>query len=97
LYFTLTAWTHNLKYIKQPHIRFTDADLDMELCRYDLEGANTGTQTAVVMAKLHRADENANWQVLAIGDIGPGNAKDYTPIKGKFSIITIYSFFRIHC
>ena len=66
MYFTMTAWTHNLKYIKQPYVRFTDDELDMELCRYNLEDQDTGTNTAVIMCKLSRDSPNEVWSVLAI-------------------------------
>jgi len=80
LYFTITAYTTTLKDIKQPFIRFTDADLDQELCRYDLETVDTGTNTAVVMCKLYRDSPKSNWQVKALGNIGMGRASNYGPI-----------------
>lgn len=88
LYLTITAFTTTLKEIKRPYIRFTDADLDQELCRYDLEQTDTGNHTAVVMAKLCRPDPKQPWRVLALGEICEGRASNYGPlvktIKEKF-------------
>jgi stress response protein SCP2 len=81
LWFTITAYTTTLKDIKQPYIRFTDADSSQELCRYDLEQNATGNNTAVIMCKLHRDSAKGNWNVLAIGHIGSGRASNYEPIK----------------
>lgn len=80
LYITITAFTTTLKDIKRPYIRFTDADLDQELCRYDLEATDTGTHTAVVMAKLCRPNPTQPWKVLALGEICEGRASNYTPL-----------------
>lgn len=80
LYFTITAWTTTLKDIKQPYIRFTDSDLNQELCRYDLESKDTQLKTSVVMCKLFRESSKSNWKVLAIGHVGFGRADNYAPI-----------------
>jgi len=88
LYFIITAWTGLLTDILHPYILFNDPDTKQELCRYQFEEKDTGTNTAVIMAKLYRKKVGGQWEVVAIGHLGMGNAANYAPIyediKKKF-------------
>eukprot|EP00479_Gromia_sphaerica_P000645 TRINITY_DN107_c0_g1_i7.p1 TRINITY_DN107_c0_g1~~TRINITY_DN107_c0_g1_i7.p1 ORF type:complete len:202 (+),score=26.10 TRINITY_DN107_c0_g1_i7:211-816(+) len=82
LWFTLSGWTTTLDQIKQPYIRFTDADLDMELCRYNLGGTrDKHLYTCVIMCVLYRVTPSSNWKVKALGNVGQGRASNYNPIR----------------
>jgi hypothetical protein len=83
IFLTLSAWTTTLKEIVRPEIRCYDPDERSAepLCRYELDGKATGQQTAVTMARIHRAKAGARWQVTAIGELGMGRAGDYGPIR----------------
>jgi len=88
LFFILSAWTGLLTNILHPYILFNDPDTKQELCRYQFAEKDTGNSTSVIMAKLFRKKEGGQWEVLAIGHLGLGNASNYDPIfqdiKTKF-------------
>ncbi|PRP87038.1 hypothetical protein PROFUN_04774 [Planoprotostelium fungivorum] len=80
LWFIMTAFTGDLKDIKQPFVRFTDEDSDEELCRYNLESQSTGSNTAIIMCSMTRIGSE-QWSVKAIGHIGMGKVPTYGPIE----------------
>lgn len=86
LWFTMTAFTGDLTDIKQPFVRFTDASTDEELCRYDLESVDTGTNLAIIMCSMNRLSAN-QWSVKAIGHIGMGKAGSETSYAPLFKDI----------
>jgi stress response protein SCP2 len=81
LFFTVSAWTTTLQAISQPTCHLHDVDNDYEMCRYKLEGTNTGNKTAVIMCKLHRFSPSSRWELTTIGHVGFGRAGNYTSIK----------------
>ncbi|RUS23391.1 TerD domain-containing protein [Endogone sp. FLAS-F59071] len=82
LVFCMTAFTTTLVDIKQPYVRFTDAESDMELCQYNFESnADTGRKTAITMCALWRDDsKGGKWSVTAIGHVGFGRVCEYSPL-----------------
>jgi len=80
LYFILSAWTGLLTNILHPYILFNDPDTKQELCRYQFAEKDTGDSKAVIMVKLFRKKVGGQWEVLAIGHLGQGNAMNYDPI-----------------
>lgn len=81
LYFTITAFHTTLTDILHPEILFLDPESDQQLCSYQFgDNKNTGSNTAVIMAKMERKSETAQWEVKAIGHIGMGMAGNYSPI-----------------
>ena len=82
LFVTLSAWTTTLTEIVRPEVRFFDPDDKARepLTRYELEGKPTGSNTAVVMARIWRMKPGARWHVTAVGEIGKGRASHYEPI-----------------
>jgi len=83
--FTLTAWTEDLHVIIHPEVQFKNAADSTLLCTYSLEDQPTGDKTAVTMCRLFRPDQAASWQLEAVGEIGYGNVKDYTPVKADIA------------
>jgi len=81
LFFTVSAWTTSLKEVSQPTCHLHDVESDSEMCRYMLEGSNTGTKTAVIMCKLHRASPAGRWELTTIGHVGYGRAGNYASIE----------------
>eukprot|EP00966_Prymnesium_polylepis_P112130 2593868-Prymnesium_polylepis.1 len=53
------------------------------LARYELEGRSTGSQTAVVLAKVWRETPTARWKVTAIGELCMGRVGNYRPLHAK--------------
>lgn len=81
LVFCMTAYTETLRDIKQPYVRFTDAESDMELCQYNFESkADTEQKTAITMCMLWRNNEGGKWNVTAIGHVGFGRVSRYGPL-----------------
>ncbi|CAG8755569.1 27719_t:CDS:2, partial [Gigaspora margarita] len=48
-----------------------------QLCKYNLHEA--GNSQAVIMCLINRS-HNGNWNVIEVGKLSNGNAKDYGPI-----------------
>eukprot|EP01127_Copromyxa_protea_P009055 TRINITY_DN2105_c0_g1_i3.p1 TRINITY_DN2105_c0_g1~~TRINITY_DN2105_c0_g1_i3.p1 ORF type:complete len:1094 (+),score=237.25 TRINITY_DN2105_c0_g1_i3:915-4196(+) len=82
MYFTITAFHTTLTSILNPEILFLDPESNQELCAYQFgDNKGTGDKTAVIMAKLSRANPSAPWNVLALGHLGMGMAGNYNSIK----------------
>jgi stress response protein SCP2 len=83
LFFTVSAWTTSLKDVSQPSCHLHDVDSDTEMCRYKLEGTDTGDRTAVIMCKLHRFSPSSRWELTSIGNVGYGRAGNYSSIQSE--------------
>ncbi|KAJ3313223.1 hypothetical protein HDU76_002698 [Blyttiomyces sp. JEL0837] len=81
--FTMTAWTGDIYSIIDPSVRLFDSESKSELCKYDFQAGTASLgKTLVVMCTLarDRSDAQGLWQVKAMGELGMGTARDYTPI-----------------
>ena len=74
MFMTISTADVTLAAIQQPYIRLTDADSDMELCRYYLDPKNLRDNTSAVMCKVYK--ENDSWHVLAMEELGMGGWKE---------------------
>jgi stress response protein SCP2 len=74
MFFSISTCATILKKVKQPYIRLTDADTDMELCRYNLEQKSLGKETAAIMCKMYKT--NDCWNVVALGELGGGRCTE---------------------
>lgn len=81
LFFTVSAWTTDLKSISQPSCHLFDAMSDTEMCSYQHADSDTGNKTAVIMCKLHRFSPSSRWELTTIGHVGFGRADKYTSIE----------------
>lgn len=87
IYLTLSAWQQDLRTIVRPEVLCIDPDekSNEPLARYELEGRPTGSQTAVLMAKIWRPAPGKSWKVTAIGELCKGRAGQYQPMHDKIS------------
>ena len=84
LFVVFSAFTTDLKDIVRPEVQFCDGNTCADLCRYELEDVAakaSSVNTAVIMCDVWRKSVGANWQVDAIGELCPGRAGSYSPIK----------------
>lgn len=82
LYFTISAWHTTLKDILHPEILFVDPESNQQLCSYQFgDNKNTGSLTAVIMAKMVRKTADSQWEVVAVGHLGSGMAGQYGSIE----------------
>ncbi|CAG8447983.1 12480_t:CDS:2 [Ambispora leptoticha] len=80
LYFILSAWNcDTIGKFKTPMFKMCDESRpDKQLCDYTLKDA--ANSQAVIMCYVRRA-EDGTWQVIQVGRLSRGNAKNYQPIR----------------
>ncbi|CAG8434043.1 10720_t:CDS:2 [Ambispora gerdemannii] len=80
LYFILSAWNcDTIGKFNTPMFKLCDESRpDIQLCHYTLQDA--ANSQAVIMCCVTRI-ENGMWQVIQVGRLSRGNAKNYKPIQ----------------
>ncbi|KAI9349835.1 hypothetical protein DFJ73DRAFT_959913 [Zopfochytrium polystomum] len=82
--FAMSAWTGTMRDVLDPEVRLFDGGADAaELCQYSFDECKKAgaADLSVIMCTLQKAEGSGLWKVEAIGSMGPGNARNYEPIK----------------
>ncbi|CAG8684355.1 15990_t:CDS:2, partial [Dentiscutata heterogama] len=79
LYLILSSWkSPKISHFRKPSFKLYDEmNPYKQLCKYNLHEA--GNSQAVIMCLINRS-HNGNWNVIEVGKLSNGNAKDYGPI-----------------
>ena len=80
IFFTLSAWNSpNISKYKHPSLKFYDAKRpNQQLCSDTMSHA--AYSQAIIMCALCRVG-GSSWKVYSLGELSPGNAKNYSPLQ----------------